>query len=80
MDGQDRPSQPLVLQSDCAEQTQAEHSRRLKEESRMNSKSAICCFLLLAMVAEQVVGLMGSCREAKKCCEGKDPECGVIST
>jgi len=23
------------------------------------------------------VGLMGSCREAKKCCEGKDPECGV---
>ena len=30
------------------------------------------------MVAEEVVGLMGSCREAKKCCEGKDPECGVI--
>ena len=29
------------------------------------------------MVAEEVVGLMGSCREAKKCCEGKDPECGV---
>ena len=43
----------------------------------MNSKSVICGFLLLAMVAEEVVGLMGSCREAKKCCEGKDPECGV---
>merc|ERR1712192_5783 len=70
-------AKPLVLQSDCAEQPQAKHSRRLKEESRMNSKSVICGFLLLAMVAEEVVGLMGSCREAKKCCEGKDPECGV---
>jgi len=52
------------------------HSRRLKEESRMNSKSAICG-LLLVILADEAVGLMGSCREAKKCCEGKDPECGV---
>ena len=42
----------------------------------MNSMSLICS-LLFVIAARDVAALMGSCREAKKCCEGKDPECGV---
>ena len=34
-------------------------------------------FLTLLMSTSMTSALMGSCREAKKCCEGKDPDCGV---
>jgi len=33
--------------------------------------------LTLLMSTSITSALMGSCREAKKCCEGKDPDCGV---
>ena len=39
--------------------------------------SVICVLAMAIMASREVSGLMGSCREAKKCCEGKDPECGV---
>ena len=38
---------------------------------------SLICSLLFVIAARDVAALMGSCREAKKCCEGKDPECGV---
>ena len=35
--------------------------------------SVICVLAMAIMASREVSGLMGSCREAKKCCEGKDP-------
>ena len=71
------PPNPLVLHC-LIVQSPVSHSRRLEKKKRMNSTMSVICVLAMAIMASrEVSGLMGSCREAKKCCEGKDPECGV---
>merc|ERR1712038_1961498 len=76
--GQGAPTpNPLVLHCVLV-QSPVSHSRRLEKKKRMNSTMSVICVLAMAIMASrEVSGLMGSCREAKKCCEGKDPECGV---